>query len=112
MAITINDETFVDGTFTAGNIIYGRVNVDGAYSSGIRSKTVTFGSGGQDSFTAGSGNPFVFITGYTGDLGNRTRNSGVYNISVESVTASGFTIHVHRSSSPVLTVYWMAIRNP
>lgn len=110
--VTINDETFVDGTFSAGNIIYGRTVVDGTHTNSARSKAVVFGQDGADSFTAGSGAPFVFVTGYTANVANRLDDSGSQNIGVTNVTATGFTIHAYRTASTIITVYWLAIRNP
>lgn len=112
MTITIEDETFVDGTFEAGNIIYGSTEAPSGADGAVRSVVVTFGSDGVDNFTAGTGDVHVFVTPYSSSLANRTSSSGIVNLSVSDVSSTGFTINVQRSGTSITNVYWMAIRSP
>ena len=110
---TINDPTFVDGTFEAGNIIYGRTLAPSGTSNTTRQVTVTFGSDGAPAFTAGSGDPVVVVTGYGNEGANRlAATSGISNVTISGVSASGFTIYVRRSGTGTTWVYWIAMRNP
>lgn len=112
MATTVTEPVFVDGTFQAGNIIYGRTLAPSGAANSVRSVSVTFGSGGAPAFTAGSGAPVVVVTAYSQLPNNRTLNDRFSNVTVSSVTSSGFTINVHRMDTDTTWVFWMAVRNP
>lgn len=108
---TINEPVFVDGTFDAGNIIYGRTDAPSGAADTTRSIAVSFSSFGKPTL-AGSGEVVVVVTGYSAIPGNRTLNTGFINATVNTVSPTGFTLHVHRMDTSSTWVYWMAMRLP
>ena len=108
----IEDPVFVDGTFEAGNIIYGRTLAASGTSNTNRTTQVTFGQDGVPAFTAGSGNPVVVITGYGASSGNRLTDTTFVNVAVGSPSPTGFQIISRRRDTAQMWFFWIAMRNP
>lgn len=108
---TIDDTVFVDGTFDAANIIYGRTQAPTGSANTVRTVNVSFSSHGKTSL-AGTGPVIVVVTGFSGIPGNRVTDTGFTNATITNPSATGFTLNVHRMDTNSTWVFWMAVRSP
>lgn len=109
--VTVNETVFVDGTFEADNIIYGRTLAPSGSSDTTRTVDVSFSDHGVSEL-AGTGDVTVVVTAYTQNVGNRTSDTGVTNSTAIDATPTGFTLCVHRMNTASTWVYWLALRQP
>lgn len=96
-----NHDLQVGGALTATNIAEGTVNITIA-ASGTRNQAVTFPNGAL----GGTGTVHVFVTALS------TVPGTVAEVSVSSVTATGFTAYIHRTTAVNTIVHWFAYRKP